>query len=560
MYGSSLAAMAAVTAVLAAMVMVGAEPDVSFWDTIPGVSQIKSAVQLIAQDSKGAAETQMNYLNEGVGPAQARSVYFLVTGDSKKALDIQKKFASNMEVVVDSLPVVGHVKGVGHLLAGDHEHGWQALKSATSSTGSLVGAVVAGPAGAVGGAFFTDMAISTADAFINGNQSRPHGVMNYIVNLDQYTAGDHFDAAASVVLDVWAGKKGTNKEKGSYNVLTGQATGSGAAGAGSVHPFTKDLTYKTLLKSDEDSHSRISTNPSAEPVGPPIDRIKPGSSESLGSSRPLSSHSSRSLSSPKLESTALQLRKKPKVQPKGDLLTRMQILRLVEFMDFTEFAPAYKSLGLGELTLSDIAKMKFDGLQNFIHNSYLDQLDMTALRSILSYMTEEEQSLITKNEFRTVNNDVNGLNCFACSLAGFMGIDVRTLLRKSSRDEAEIYNPNVGSEPDTFLEVYKKRGLISYTGTEDLYGIDKLFSYLKANAKELQYKNLILVMMFDTEGGHAVVLKVKPGIYANAHPVLMTIDYQFPGFLKPNLPNPYRFSPFIDLEYKVFQIYDIQVL
>lgn len=550
-YGSSLAAMTAVATVLAAMVTVGAESNISFWDTIPGVSQIKSAVQLVAQDKKGAAETQLNYVNEGVGPAQVRSVYFLVTGDPEKALEIQKKFASNMEGMVDSLPVVGHVKGVGHLLAGDHEHGWQAIKSATSSTGSLVGAVVAGPAGAIGGTFLTDVAISTADALINGNQSHPHGVMNYIVNLDQYTAGDHFDAAASVVLDVWAAKKGTKKEKGSFNLQTGKATGSDAADAGNVNPFVKDLTYKTLLKSDEDSHARISTNPSAHPVGPPIDELEPGSS------RP--SHLSRPSPSPKLESTPPQLRNKPMLQPKGNLVKRMLVLRLTEFMDFVEFAPAYKSLKLGERSFSDIAMMRFNGLQNFMDDSYLDQLDITALRRKMIYMTEEEQLLITKNEFRTVNNDVNGLNCLACSVAAFMGIDVRTLLQMSSRDVAEFYDPILGSDPDIFLEVYKKRGLISYTSSEDLYGIDELFDYLKANAKKLQNKNLILAMMIDKEG-HAVVLKVKPGKNADANPLLMTIDYQTPGFLKPNLPNPYRFYPFIDLQYKEFQIFDVKVL
>jgi len=123
-----------------------AEQSTSFWDIIPIIAQGKSLVQFIFGDKEGAVKTQEHFLNEGVGSSQLRSGYFLVTGEPKTALDIQKKFLSNFVGVLDGTPIVGHVKGGIHLLAGDHDHGWQAIKSATSTSGTIVGAIIGGPA------------------------------------------------------------------------------------------------------------------------------------------------------------------------------------------------------------------------------------------------------------------------------------------------------------------------------------------------------------------------------------------------------------------------------
>lgn len=100
------------------------EQSISFWDIIPVISQGKSLFQLIFGEKEDAAKTQKNFLNFGVGPSQLRSVYFVATGEPKKAWGIQKECLSSLEGVLDSTPIVGHMKGGVHLLAGDHDHGW----------------------------------------------------------------------------------------------------------------------------------------------------------------------------------------------------------------------------------------------------------------------------------------------------------------------------------------------------------------------------------------------------------------------------------------------------
>jgi len=198
-----------------ATVLVACEHVVPFFDTVPLISQLKSGIQLVTGDKEGATETLKHYLNEGIGPAQARSAYFLVTGNSEKALEIQKTFLNNMEVLLDGAPVIGHIKGVIHLIKGDEKHGWEAIKSATSTTGSAIGGVLGGPLGVILGHTFTDAAISGVDAAINGNNSQPFGLVEYVSHIGELSAGDHFDMIAGLVMDGTTGKFAKNKKSGS---------------------------------------------------------------------------------------------------------------------------------------------------------------------------------------------------------------------------------------------------------------------------------------------------------------------------------------------------------
>lgn len=143
------------------------DEQISFVDMVPGVAQLKSGFQLLLGDKDGAAKTQQNFFNDGIVTSQARSTYFLVTGEPNKAWDIQKKFGSNMEPVVDSVPVIGHAIGLVHLAVGDDAHGWDAIKSVTSNTGSMIGGMLGGPLGAVAGHVVTDAAITVTDKIIN---------------------------------------------------------------------------------------------------------------------------------------------------------------------------------------------------------------------------------------------------------------------------------------------------------------------------------------------------------------------------------------------------------
>ena len=53
-------------------------------DSIPIISQTKSAVQYAAGDKEGAKLTQENFRDQCIGISQASSLYFWYRGDPKK--------------------------------------------------------------------------------------------------------------------------------------------------------------------------------------------------------------------------------------------------------------------------------------------------------------------------------------------------------------------------------------------------------------------------------------------------------------------------------------------
>lgn len=86
--------------------------DASFWDSIPLISQIKSAVQAISGDTEGAKKTQENFLNQAPIISQAKSLGEAIAGDEEAARNTQKQFLNEfIEPVADNTPIVGHIKG-----------------------------------------------------------------------------------------------------------------------------------------------------------------------------------------------------------------------------------------------------------------------------------------------------------------------------------------------------------------------------------------------------------------------------------------------------------------
>lgn len=117
--------------------------DASFWDSIPVISQIKSAVQAIAGDTDGAKKTQENFVNQAPIISQAKSLGEAIAGDNEAAKKTQEQFLHEfIEPVADNTPVVGHIKGGIHIAAGDTEHGEQILKGASSATAALIGGIL----------------------------------------------------------------------------------------------------------------------------------------------------------------------------------------------------------------------------------------------------------------------------------------------------------------------------------------------------------------------------------------------------------------------------------
>ena len=80
-------------------------------DWIPGVSQLKSAVQLVTGDVDGAKRTAQNFAQECPGVSQLVSVVQVLAGDTEGASRTQEKCANTMSNVTDGIPVVGHIKG-----------------------------------------------------------------------------------------------------------------------------------------------------------------------------------------------------------------------------------------------------------------------------------------------------------------------------------------------------------------------------------------------------------------------------------------------------------------
>lgn len=66
------------------------------WDILPGVSQVKSLVQLACLDVEGAARTQEMFLRECPGVSQVTSVVQLVAGDVEGAKETQIRCGSTL--------------------------------------------------------------------------------------------------------------------------------------------------------------------------------------------------------------------------------------------------------------------------------------------------------------------------------------------------------------------------------------------------------------------------------------------------------------------------------
>jgi len=126
-------------------------------DSVPVISQFKSLVQYASGDAGGALVTQQNFAYNNTFPviSQIASAGYAIGGDMERAENLQKKFAKDMERVIDSIPVAGHIKGGVHYALGDNDQGDESMKAASRSTGVVLGGaggfVVGGPVGAVAG-------------------------------------------------------------------------------------------------------------------------------------------------------------------------------------------------------------------------------------------------------------------------------------------------------------------------------------------------------------------------------------------------------------------------
>ncbi|CAF3508797.1 unnamed protein product [Rotaria sp. Silwood2] len=179
-------------------------------DSLPVISQAKSAVQAIAGDTEGARQTQLNFVKGCPVISQGVALGALIAGDTEYAKETQIYFVKNASNVIDSVPVVGHIKGAIHYACNDREGGDNAMKAASRTVGVAAGGiggfVVGGPIGAVaggiGGGAVMDGIISGADSAIHG-EKRLYGHINSLDRAidGKITAGEAFDWALTPVFD-----------------------------------------------------------------------------------------------------------------------------------------------------------------------------------------------------------------------------------------------------------------------------------------------------------------------------------------------------------------------
>ena len=152
-------------------------------DYLPIVSQLKSAIQAICGDTKGARKTQDNFTKSFPLISQFRAARELYKGEKGAAMDT---FMGGI-TIIDGIPVVGHLKGVVHYACGDKEGGDAAMISSSRTTGVIVASVggflVGGPPGAaaagLAGGALMDSVTTAVDSAVHG-KTRPHGTF-YVV-------------------------------------------------------------------------------------------------------------------------------------------------------------------------------------------------------------------------------------------------------------------------------------------------------------------------------------------------------------------------------------------
>jgi hypothetical protein len=174
----------------------------SFFDSFPILSQLKSLVQVIAGDEEGAKKTQENFAYENTFPvlSQLVSAAYAINGELDKAKALQEKFAAEVGSLTDSIPVAGHIKGVVHYGMGDNDKGDLSMKKASRSVlvgaGGVVGMVTCGPAcaaaGGIAGGVAADSIITIGDGLVKGGEGEAFGNIASVMAIGDHVRGKDF--------------------------------------------------------------------------------------------------------------------------------------------------------------------------------------------------------------------------------------------------------------------------------------------------------------------------------------------------------------------------------
>jgi len=204
-----------------------------------------------------------------VGTSIAAEVVSVVDPDLAKSLEKEKMLAldntlkagaetcigvgQTVNDVANNVPVVGHVKGAVHYVCGDKEGGDKAMKSASRTTGVIIGGAVgiaAGPAGMVAGGIAGGAAV---DGITTGVESGIKGEYTPSGQIEAWTRvaqaetseeliGGIVDGVTAPVLDGMLGYTAGKTIKGPKSLLKKQPRHKYRTRGGSGSEHSRTLT------------------------------------------------------------------------------------------------------------------------------------------------------------------------------------------------------------------------------------------------------------------------------------------------------------------------------
>ena len=263
--------------------------------------------------AEGASKSWEEYSEKNIIAASINSTRHMINGNNVEAERIARKCRKSLEGFVDSVPVVGHTKGLVHYAAGDIEYGKQCMIGASRATivagaGALTGGLgggflMGGLAGSKAGIVF-DAAHTKIDSYVHG-ENRYHGLYKTI---DQYAkTGDPnkiIDGSLDIVGDftvgaasAYAAKKATRKKHQQHDKTTTYELTADTASE-SMKLNSKVFDYESANEGGSESRNFVNKNekprderqPASEPMNVNNDKQtrdeKQNASESMNPRKP----------------------------------------------------------------------------------------------------------------------------------------------------------------------------------------------------------------------------------------------------------------------------------
>jgi len=232
------------------------------------VSQIKSIIQLLFGQTSQALDTQINFVDSTPVLSQLKSLHEAFgQNDWIKAEKTQQKFLIVTSATIDGIPLVGHIKGLGHYFIGDAKRGHQAMKRAdrtsvvilcgyfactlmVPTTASLQTTATVSALGSMTGGFAMDTLLTVLE-----NAMHKEGALNGCYHAMQRVvcepdAGNVFDFIMGPLLDgllgAFIGLKMYQIRNQPLAAPTGPATVSAESAKSTISPKQQHAPHPTL--------------------------------------------------------------------------------------------------------------------------------------------------------------------------------------------------------------------------------------------------------------------------------------------------------------------------